>query len=438
MAVERAVPIYYYTRDGRLHSASGFRIDGEYILTADHCVGGEDYRVLIDERSVSAQAYLDTGGRKDVDLAILKVGEKQDIERIPCARIRTSHAERLDNCSILAFPVWKRNGRAQLDGYIPTGEVSALTGLTKVDSGAKSLLTFKCVTPPPASPTPDGPLSQYASQWQGASGAAIVHDGYVIGVLSNHVPLEGDSSLTFTPITAIDRLKPDQRDRFRSVLGIADEATLPTFPKVRHMSDALPNKGSDPSVEPSIDPHTQPDADTETLCQGGQLFADQGDFAHAESLWRRAASQGHTGAMNNLANLLYVRRRAREAHTWYLASAERGNIESMGNLASLLLEARQARDAERWFRQAAEAGNTDAMYNLAVMLDKARHFDEAITWYRRAADAGHPDAMHNLAIRLRSRGELAEATAWWECAGHQRSQRTSEKPRGPVSPRTSR
>lgn len=191
-----------------------------------------------------------------------------------------------------------------------------------------------------------------------------------------------------------------------------------------------------PNIELPIAPGSE--ADSETLFESGQRSADQGDLSQAEILWRRAASQGHIGAMNNLANLLVSRRKAREAHDWYLKAAELGSSDAMGNLANLLYEAQHIDDAERWWRLAGEAGNTDAMYNLAVMLDKSFHFDEAITWYRRAAEAGHTDAMHNLAIRLRYRGQISEASTWWHSAGHKRGQRTSDKPRGPATRTQSR
>jgi TPR repeat protein len=175
------------------------------------------------------------------------------------------------------------------------------------------------------------------------------------------------------------------------------------------------------------------DADSESLFESAQRLADQGDTVGAEALWRRAAAQGHLGAMNNLANLLVARRQSIEAHDWYRKAAESGNPEAMGNLANLLYEEQFLEDAERWWRLAGEAGNTDAMYNLAVMLDRTLRFDDAITWYQQAAESGHTDAMHNMAIRLRLRGHLDDAEAWWRRAGHKRAQRANVKPRGPVS-----
>ncbi|TLF79095.1 bifunctional trypsin-like peptidase domain-containing/SEL1-like repeat protein [Nocardia cyriacigeorgica] len=438
LTVDRAVLIAYF-KDGEPHTGSGFRIDGEYVLTADHCAAGENYRVLIDGRNASARVHLRTG-RRDIDLAILKVDEYHPIERASYARIRTSHAARLDECRVLAFPNWKENGRAQLDGYVPTGETTLLRGLKEDADNSK--LTFKCLTPPPAAASRlaelTGDMTQrFSSQWRGASGGAIVHDGHIIGVLSNHVLPEGDSSLAFTPIAAVEDLSAERRDRFLAVLGSPSTASWAIVPSDRApQGNRTSEAGSD--SPPLVDPRARPDADSESLFHGGQLFAEQDQLAQAEDLWRRAARQGHTGAMNNLANLLHTQRKLGDAHDWYREAAERGNVEAMGNLAGLLLAARKFRDAEHWWSTSAEAGSTDSMYNLAILLDKTQRFDEALIWYRRAADAGHRDAMHNLAIRLRYRGQIDEAADWWQRAGHKRAQSPREKLHGLVLRTSSR
>lgn len=437
LAVDRAVLIYYL-EDGKSHSASGFRIDAEYILTADHCAEGADYRVLVAGRNMPAQVYLRTH-RRDIDLAILKIDEGEHIDRVSCARICTSHASRLEECCALAFPLWKREGRAQLDGYVPTGEATVLPGLDA--SAETSKLAFKCVTPPPASASRLAEITgdarkRFSSQWRGASGGAIVHDRHVVGVLSNHVLPEGDASLAFTPMTAIDGLSPDLRDRFLAVLGSRGTAQWVVVPE--KSLDGASRTDARTGLPVLVDPAACPDAESESLFQGGLLFAEQKQHDRAADLWRRAAGQGHVGAMNNLAGFLYAQRKLRAAHEWYLEAVERGHVEAMGNLAALLLATRQFGAAEKWCREAAKTGAADSMYNLAILLDMTQRFDEALVWYRRAAEADHRDAMHNLAIRLRSRGVPDEAAVWWRRAGHKRAQTLREKlckPLPPAKPR---
>lgn len=237
-----------------------------------------------------------------------------------------------------------------------------------------------------------------------------------------------DTSLTldqlYSEVDHILRRDRQPRPQRRSV-NVAGELRMFTAPEPRPASAGVP-------IAPALE------ADSETLFLNGQHCIEQNDLAQAEISWRRAATQGHTGAMNNLANLLVTRKKAVEAHDWYRKAADQGNSDAMGNLANLLYKAHHFDDAERWWRLAAGAGNTDAMYNLAVMLDKSFQFDEAITWYQRAAEAGHTSAKHNLAIRLDYRGRTSEATHWWHSAGHKRAQRASDKPRGPAPPAQSR
>ncbi|MGW5517161.1 caspase, EACC1-associated type [Nocardia africana] len=193
----------------------------------------------------------------------------------------------------------------------------------------------------------------------------------------------------------------------------------------------------DDALSPVVGTFSPPTREGVAQFKCGQQFAADGDDSEAEKCWRTAASEGHAGAMNNLANRLLAQGKAREAHKWYLESAQRGNPDAMGNLADLLFRVQEATAAENWWRRAAEFGNADAMYHFALKLDKTRNYNEAITWYGRAAEAGHKSAMHNLAIRLRYRGEHDEAATWWNGAGHKRAQRATEKLRGPAKPRYS-
>ncbi len=212
------------------------------------------------------------------------------------------------------------------------------------------------------------------------------------------------------------------RPQRRSVAGAGD---LRLFTPAEH------------NLRPVDEPITS-DVDGETLFVDGGRGADHKNLTEAEALWLHAATRGHTGAMNNLANSLLDRNKAREAHNWYREAAELGDLDAMNNLAQLLYTLKDHDGAERWWRHAATTEHTDAMYNLAVMLDKSLRFDEALLWYDRAANAGHTDAMHNLSLRLRHRGQIPEAAAWWRNAGHKHPQRTSDKPRGFARPARSR
>jgi hypothetical protein len=62
------------------------------------------------------------------------------------------------------------------------------------------------------------------------SGAGVAVGDLVIGVVRSHNLAAGGQSLTVTPLTALERLPPDLRQRFCDVLGIKDPARLTVLP----------------------------------------------------------------------------------------------------------------------------------------------------------------------------------------------------------------
>ena len=47
VAIERAVLIRYF-REGKPRRASGLRVSGQYVLTADHCADGTGHKVVVE------------------------------------------------------------------------------------------------------------------------------------------------------------------------------------------------------------------------------------------------------------------------------------------------------------------------------------------------------------------------------------------------------
>ncbi len=108
------------------------------------------------------------------------------------------NAEALD-CNVIGFPTFMeqtaRDGThiretALLNGYVPV--------LSKLVSG---LLTVQVASAPRPLPPEHTALGE--SEWAGMSGAPVIADGYLIGVITEHSPLEGTATLTATPLTAL-------------------------------------------------------------------------------------------------------------------------------------------------------------------------------------------------------------------------------------------
>ena len=135
---------------------------------------------------------------------------------------------------------------------------------------------------------------------------------------------------------------------------------------------------------------------------------------HSEALkWlRKAAEQGHAGA---LSHELYQKVVLREA-------AERGDIEAQFRLGSIYYQGRGVSldysEALKWLRKAAERGHADAQFRLGIIYYQDRgvplDYSEALKWLRKAAEQGHVDALsHELyqQATLREAAEQGDADA---------------------------
>ena len=126
---------------------------------------------------------------------------------------------------------------------------------------------------------------------------------------------------------------------------------------------------------------------------------DAGHFEHAIELFRKLATEQHTGAQNYL-GVMY--------------STGRG-------------VAKDDTVAFKWFRRAAEQGYTKAQFNLALRFQYGRGVekDEAIAleWYIRAAEQGHADAQNNLGLMyylgIGTGKDSAQAFHWLSKAAEQ-------------------
>jgi hypothetical protein len=206
---------------------------GSYVLTADHCANGTNHTVV----SADGQDYPATvalrSGLGDVDIAVLSAPTLPALPPVPCARISTRFAARIEDCVALGFPKWKEAAKgprlAQTGGFIPTAERSGFHS----SSGTVPLGTFK-VSDPLASDIPVlRDLEAPTSRWAGMSGAVIVTaEGHIVGVVRSHSKSEGMGSLTFTPLAAIDVLPQLTAEGLWECLGVPNPAALPVLPRL--------------------------------------------------------------------------------------------------------------------------------------------------------------------------------------------------------------
>jgi hypothetical protein len=117
---------------------------------------------------------------------------------------------------------------AQVEGWLPTAEGLESTADAGLHAGWLTLVGDRI---PAAPDIPVGPLSETApSPWGGMSGAVVVAGDLVVGVVRSHNLAAGGQSLTVTPVTAVDQLPGENRQRFWDTLGVADPGSLPVLP----------------------------------------------------------------------------------------------------------------------------------------------------------------------------------------------------------------
>ncbi|MDD9206389.1 trypsin-like peptidase domain-containing protein, partial [Georgenia sp. 10Sc9-8] len=223
LATERAVLIRY-SLDGQMFVGSGLRVRDRYVLTANHCTQGSDHEVeLVDGSTYQASVHVRSDD-VDADLAVLVLeADAPAVEQLLPARVDRAAAAELTGAQALGYPRWKRGDSdarimAQLDGYIPTAE-GLLPGQA---AGGLSFLEFKGTGPIIRDhPTPVGRLDQ-SSPWGGMSGAGVVIDNKVLGVIRSHNRVAGGMSLTVTPLTAVADLPESRAAKFTDALGLPD------------------------------------------------------------------------------------------------------------------------------------------------------------------------------------------------------------------------
>lgn len=195
--------------DPRWVLGSGFLIDGRRVLTSGHVA--VEGALLVRRAGESGAPKTEwnatlrlVGDLVTADLALIELDE--EVGALPLmgfARVsrRTPQLTTVENCHAVGFPRFMRRSdepsavreTAHVSGRIPIAE-NLVAGL----------LTLQVTHQPRA--LPSGHIALRESQWSGMSGAAVLVDDRILGVVSEHAERQGDSSLTVVPFSMIEKL----------------------------------------------------------------------------------------------------------------------------------------------------------------------------------------------------------------------------------------
>jgi WD40 repeat protein len=202
---ERVVEVIADLGEGakpRYRYGSGCIVRERTALTAAHVVAGAVAVQVRRPDKVRLAARADAqfvGGGSGPDLALVHIDDDRlDLEPIELAVVDRDSptAAPVEGCHVVGYPQFRdtpRGGRETTDAY---GHVPVLAGLVS------GLLTVEVTASP--RPLPPGSAALGNSEWSGMSGAPVVADGCLLGVVSEHAPREGPSAITAVPLSALE------------------------------------------------------------------------------------------------------------------------------------------------------------------------------------------------------------------------------------------
>ena len=239
---ERVVEIEAALRTGpaeRYRYGSGFRLGGRLVLTAAHVVAGAAAagitvrgpdKVPHPARVVDALA----GDPDTVDLALLEL--RDEIAELPPPPVAAVDRDApvpvpVEGCWAVGYPLFQEvesaagvvRETAQVWGMILPGE--NLVG---------GLLSLHVTSAPRALPPQQEALGE--SQWSGMSGAAVFAGEWLLGVVSEHAPRRGKSTITVTPLASLNRLPAAAAGQWWAHLA-ADPGQLVMLPERRERAE---------------------------------------------------------------------------------------------------------------------------------------------------------------------------------------------------------
>lgn len=196
------------SRGNRFGSGTGCLVSGRTILTAAHVVANAGELAIrdLDKRRWPARLVEigDPGPWRPgigPDMALLEIPEEgqgkvaPDVPRMGFATIdRDYDGGPIEGVRAIGYP-WAAERKIDEQRYRVS--IDALGHIAPASRGSEGLFEVQVTTHPAP------PLDPSVSPWAGFSGAPVVINGRLVGIVTDHPRREGDNTLIVTPLTAL-------------------------------------------------------------------------------------------------------------------------------------------------------------------------------------------------------------------------------------------
>jgi hypothetical protein len=300
-----------YEVEGAAYVGSGFLVNDRAVLTADHVADGTGHRVVHEGREFPVDGSVRSGTDK-VDLAVLSLRDSVSaLDPMPCALVDRGWGGRLTECWAVGYPKRSKDGKGrasrQVYGFISPADGVHASG--RSDGEWLTLVGEKAswgdALPDEISSGDDADIGN-GNPWGGMSGAAVIKDGMIIGVVCRYYLEKGPETLTITPLTALTLLPGDRQERFRETLGLGHLDDLPVITGNTVMRDSAQVK-PERLVAPAPGAHqTEPVAFSPDIRERYQAMIEEAGLPvpdrwdEAALLHLRRTHQGHDATADAL------------------------------------------------------------------------------------------------------------------------------------------
>ncbi|MFF8787461.1 NACHT domain-containing protein [Streptomyces sp. NPDC015125] len=252
---QRTVQVVTTRHAGAGRRGSGYRVNGDAVLTAAHVVSDAvsvQLRFLTEDGGVTELPGEPVWADSASDIAVLKivgdtgVGGLRDVEVPP---VRFARITQPVECEVLGFPRF----RLRPDAASPDREAATwyrdshhARGTTTPWGWLRTRKLEISVSPPEYDSEPG------RSPWEGMSGAAVWSGGYAIGVVSEHHRADGLGRLVASNVERWYHLSPDRISELNDLIGVpplADELTQ--LPPPSPVPPDVPEPNDAPQVQES-------------------------------------------------------------------------------------------------------------------------------------------------------------------------------------------